>query len=136
LDQFRIPVEHHRALALYYEKVLECSFSLNGAMCEHTEVFHRSGFLPLVVEYANRLSVKSFNQSIGAEMVDAPNSLLGKAVVLPDDFRQPVVFLLMRAAEILFKPVQGAVIELYPMFEYFRLPEEKRSRAAWQPDAV
>lgn len=136
MDAFRIPVEHHRALALYYEKVLECTFVLNGTECGHNEVFHRSGFLPMIVEFANRLSMKAFNQPILAELVDSQHSLLGKSVVLPDDFKQPVVFLLMRAAEVLFRPQKGAVIELYPMFEYFRLPEEKRRRASWQPDAL
>jgi hypothetical protein len=133
MDGFRIPVEPHRALAAYYEKVLECSFVLNGADFGHGEVFHHSGFLPMVVEFASRLSVRVFGQELPAQFASASQSLLGRKVELAEAATQPVILLLARAADLIFQPEKGKTIELYPMFEYSWLPVEQRKRAAWQP---
>lgn len=136
MDGFRIPVEHHRALARYYEKVLECTFVLSGEQCDASEVFHREGFLPLIVEVASTRSQRAFNQPIKAVIVAHESALLGKSVVLPDDADQPILLLLVRAAELVFKPVRGQTIELYPIFEYCWMAPDKRARAAWQPSDI
>ncbi|SEI14766.1 hypothetical protein [Paraburkholderia hospita] len=134
MDGLRIPVEHHRALARYYETVLECTFELSGERCAASEVFHREGFLPLIVEVASSRSQHAFNQPIRAEIVSHESALLGKSVILPEDTDQPVLLLLVRAAELVFKPMRGKTIELYPIFEYCWMAPDKRARAAWQPD--
>jgi hypothetical protein len=136
MNGFRIPVQQHTALARYYETVLECSFSLDGEHVEASEVFNGNGFLPLIVEVASRTSQKTFNQPIRAEIVAYESALLGKAVVLPEDTDQPLLLLLVRAAELVFKPTHGQTIELYPIFDYCWTPPEKRSGAAWQPTDI
>ncbi|MGN5477637.1 hypothetical protein ACTMU2_14110 [Cupriavidus basilensis] len=60
MDAFRIPVEHPRALAVYYERALGCSFVLNGQEFGHDEVFHHGGFLPMVADVASVLSERIF----------------------------------------------------------------------------
>lgn len=132
MDELRIPVEHHRALARYFERVLGCSFELSGERFEASEVFHRNAFLPLIVEVASLRSQKAFNQPIKAEISEHETALLGRTVMLAEDNDQPVLLLLVRAAELVLKPVQGQTIELYPIFEYCWQPPEKRARAAWQ----
>lgn len=136
MDGVRIPVEHHLALACYYEKVLECTFELGGERCEASEVFHREGFLALIVEVASNLSLRTFNQPLKAEIVAHESALLGKSVVLPDEGEQPILLLLVRAAELVFRPVRGQTIELYPIFEYCWMAPDKRARAAWQPTDI
>ncbi|PCE30043.1 hypothetical protein [Burkholderia ubonensis] len=131
-----MPVEHHLALARYYDTVLECTFELGGERCEASEVFHREGFLPLIVEVASSRSMRTFNQPLKAEIVAHESALLGKSVVLPDEGEQRALLLLMHAAELVFKPVRGKTIELYPIFEYCWMAPEKRARAAWQPTDI
>lgn len=133
MDAFRIPVEHHRALAAYYERMLECSFVLNGTEVGHGEVFHHSGFLPMIVEQANRLSEHVFSQTLPATFVQTEHSLLGQRVEIAEDAAQPVLLLLSRAADLIFEPSKGKTIELYPMFAYCMLPLDQRSRSDWQP---
>jgi len=133
MDAFRIPVEHHRALAAYYERLLDCSFVLNGVEVGHGEVFHHSGFLPLIAELASRLSEHVFSQPLPATFVQTEHSLLGQRVEIADDAAQPVLLLLSRAADLLFEPTKGKTIELYPMFAYSILTPDQRSRSEWQP---
>jgi len=133
MDFFRIPVEHHRALAAYYEKMLDCSFLLNGVEVGHGEVFHHSGFLPLIVEQASKLSEHVFSQPLVATFVKTEHSLLGQRVELAEDSPQPVLLLLSRAADLLFSPEKGKTIELYPMFAYSMLTPDQRTRSEWQP---
>jgi hypothetical protein len=133
MDVFRIPVEHHRALAAYYERMLDCSFVLNGVEVGHGEVFHHSGFLPLVVEQASQLSEHVFSQPLPATFVQTEHSLLGQRVEIAEDAPQPVLLLLSRAADLLFSPEKGKTIELYPMFAYSMLPRDQRARSEWQP---
>lgn len=127
-----IPVDHHRALALYYEKYMECRFFLNGEPCDTNEVFHHAGFLPVIVEEASRLSMMAFNQKIDLQLIDRPDALLGKEVVLEDDIRQPVVFMLVRAADVIFGAAKGGDIELLPIFSYYRKPTSQRGLAPWR----
>ena len=133
MEGIRIPVEHHRALAVYYERVMECSFALNGEEFDVSEVFHRSAFLPLIVEVASRRCQEAFSHPINAAISPHESALFGKTVALPDDTDQPILLLLIRAAELLFKPSRGARVELYPIFEYFWTPPEQRARVSWQP---
>src|SRR5260364_291760 len=52
MSRFRIPVELHRALGDYFERVWNCSFALQGEPCAASEIFHRNGFLPFIAELA------------------------------------------------------------------------------------
>ena len=133
MDGFRIPVQHHQALACYFEHSLECSFALSGESCTASDVFHCNGFLPLIVEVASRRSVIAFNEPIAATIAPYQAGLLGKTVTLPEGSDKVVLPLLLRAAELLFKPSRGETIELYPIFEYFWTPADKRDNTAWQP---
>ncbi|WP_172876687.1 hypothetical protein [Burkholderia gladioli] len=90
----------------------------------------------MIVEVASTRSQRVFNQPIKAEIVAHESALLGKSVVLPDDADQPILLLLVRAAELVFKPVRGQTIELYPIFEYCWMAPDKRARAAWQPSDI
>lgn len=136
MDAFRIPVEHPRALAVYYERALGCSFVLNGQEFGHDEVFHHGGFLPMVVDVASVLSERIFGAPLKARYSASDQSLLGRRVDLEDEGTQPVILLLSRAAELIFTPEQGKTVELYPMFEYAWLPPEQRRRASWQPAVI
>lgn len=135
MDAFRIPVEHPRALSVYYERALSCSFVLNGHEFGHDEVFHPGGFLPMVVDLASQLSERIFGTPLRARFTASEQSLLGRRVELDDEKAQPVILLLSRASELIFAPEAGKTIELYPMFEYAWLPPEQRCRASWRPTA-
>lgn len=80
-----------------------------------------------------RRSVIAFNEPIAATIAPYQAGLLGKTVTLPEESDKVVLPLLVRAAELLFKPTRGETIELYPIFEYFWTPTDKRENAAWQP---
>ncbi|QBY56031.1 hypothetical protein [Cupriavidus oxalaticus] len=136
MDAFRIPVEHPRALAVYYERALGCSFVLNGQDFGHDEVFHHGGFLPMVVDVASVLSARIFGAPLRARYSASEQSLLGRRVELEDENAQPVILLLSRASELIFSPERGKTVELYPMFEYAWLPPEQRRRATWQPSVI
>jgi hypothetical protein len=133
MDDFRIPVQHHQALARYFEHSLECSFALSGESCTASDVFHFNGFLPLIVEVASLRSVLAFNEPISATITQYEHGMLGKTVALSNAPDKIVLPLLVRAAELLFKPTRGKTIELYPIFEYFWTPADQREHAAWQP---
>src|SRR5260364_36834 len=67
MSRVRIPVELHRALGDYFERVWNCSFALQGEPCAASEIFHRNGFLPFIVELASRKSQRIFNRPIDAQ---------------------------------------------------------------------
>lgn len=127
----RIPVEHHRALAAYFDVVLKCTFVLDGEECAADEVFHPSGFLPLVAEVASRASLATFSRTIGIEILQAEDGLLGRRVVLPEAVDQALILKLLWGAEIVFRPTEGKTIELLPLYEYCWLPEQSRKPAPW-----
>src|SRR5260364_111665 len=95
MSRFRIPVELHRALGDYFERVWNCSFALQGEPCAASEIFHRNGFLPFIVELAGRKSQRIFNRPIDAQIRPHENALLGKTVVFPEKAELPVVLLLV-----------------------------------------
>ncbi len=135
MSRFRIPVELHRALSDYFERVWNCSFALQGEPCAASEIFHRNGFLPLIVTLASCKSQQVFNRPIDAEIRPHENALLGKTVVLPEKVELPIVLLLVWASEQMFKPLPAQTIELYPIYEYHWTPPSMRAQGAWRlPD--
>src|SRR5260363_80265 len=128
MSRFRIPVELHRALGDYFERVWNCSFALQGGPCAASEIFHRNGFLPFIVELASRKSQRIFNRPIDAQIRPHENALLGKTVVFPEKAELPVVLLLVWAAEQMFKPAPAQTIELYPIYAYDSTPFHRNDR--------
>src|SRR5260364_1612 len=132
MSRVRIPVELHRALGDYFERVWNCSFALQGEPCAASEIFHRNGFLPFIVELASRKSQRIFNRPIDAQIRPHENALLGKTVVFPEKAELPVVLLLVWAAEQMFKPAPAQTIELYPIYAYHWTPTSMRTQGAWR----
>src|SRR5260363_237762 len=130
MSRVRIPVELHRALGDYFERVWNCSFALQGEPCAASEIFHRNGFLPFIVELASRKSQRIFNRPIDAQLRPHENALLGKIVALPEKTELPVVLLLVWAAEQMFKPVPAQAIERYPIYAYHWTPTSMRTQGA------
>jgi hypothetical protein len=133
MNSLRIPVEHHTALAVYFDVILKCRFVLDGEECAPNEVFHAAGFLPLVADVASRASQQTFSQAIGIEIVNDESALLGKRVVLPEAVDQALLLKLLWGAEIVFRPTEGKAIDLLPIYEYCWSPERGRKPAPWLP---
>lgn len=131
MNGFKASVELQQVFTRYYENILMCSFTFNGEDCAASQVFHQHGFLPLIVEIANDKSQQLFSESIQAEITPHSDALLGRAVTLTQ-VSASMLLLLIRAAELIFKPTPGKTIELYPVFEYGAMPLEQRSRSVWQ----
>jgi hypothetical protein len=132
MNSFRIPVEHHTALAAYFDQVLRCRFVLDGEECAASEVFHLAGFLPMVAEIASRASAQTFGHAIGAEIVSDDAGVLGKRVILRSDADHALLLVkLIWGAEVLFQPEPGKSIELLPIYEFCWLPEKDRKPLPW-----
>src|SRR5260364_85000 len=118
MSRVRIPVELHRALGDYFERVWNCSFALQGEPCAASEIFHRNGFLPFIVELASRKSQRNFNRSIDAKIRPHENTLLCKTVVFPSKAELPVVLRLVWAAEQMFRLEPAQTSEACPIYAY------------------
>jgi hypothetical protein len=104
---------------------------LDGEECRSDEVFHPAGFLPLVAEVASRANQTTFSRTIGIEILDDKDGLLGRRVVLPEAVDQALILKLLWGAEIVFKPTEGKAIDLLPIYEFCWSPERGRKPAPW-----
>src|SRR5260363_190226 len=99
MSRVRIPVELHRALGDYFERVWNCSFALQGEPCAACEIIHRNSFLPFIVELAHRKCQRIYHRPIDAQTRPHENASLGKTVGFPEKAELPVVLLPVSAAE-------------------------------------
>lgn len=127
----RIPATLQRALSLYFDMILKCRFVLDGERVVSGEVFHETGFLPLVADAADRRSREFFSSGIGVAIESDDAGLIGRRVTLPEAVDQALLLKLVRAAEIVFGAEPDREIDLTPIYEYCWSP----NAASHQPDA-
>ncbi|MEX3917895.1 hypothetical protein AB4Y43_16885 [Paraburkholderia sp. BR10872] len=121
----RIPAPLQRALALYFDMILKCRFVLDGERVASGEVFHETGFLPLVADAADRRSRDYFGSGIAVSIEADDAGLIGRRVVLPESVDQALLLKLVHAAELVFGAELEREIDLTPIYEY-----------CWSPDAA
>lgn len=127
------PVSVGDALVAFYEQDYRTSFLMDGGEIGADEVFDPAGFLPVFAHIAEARSRALYDRSLMPAITPYPGGVFNVAVRFPDPPDLLAVLLMLRVSEDLLRPIEGGVVELLPLYQYFHTPIEQREQMPWPP---